>query len=106
MDSSAGQLLKDFGSGPMGPKSVGRFWTSPRKSVTPIAARSALAESMTSTEKSLSLQKFIQVGDVIAQVDLIHVGLLWAGIRVVLQVRVQNLVGVAMLMFLDIDGSQ
>lgn len=35
-----------------------------------------------------SVQKFIQVGDIVAQVDPIHVGLPWAGIRFVLQVRV------------------
>lgn len=35
-----------------------------------------------------SVQKFLRVGDLVAQVDPIHVGLPWAGIRFMLQVRV------------------
>lgn len=34
-----------------------------------------------------SVQKFMQVGDIVSQVDPIHLGLPWAGIRFVLQVK-------------------
>jgi hypothetical protein len=36
------------------------------------------------------LDKFKAVGDVVANVDPIHVGLPWAGIRAILDVRVQR----------------
>ena len=35
-----------------------------------------------------SVQKFVSVGDVLAQVDPIHVGLPWAGVRMILLVSI------------------
>jgi hypothetical protein len=36
------------------------------------------------------INKFMQVGDVVANVDPIHVGLPWAGVRLLLQVRAES----------------
>ena len=35
-----------------------------------------------------SVQKFVTVGDLLSQLDPIHVGLPWAGVRVILMVRI------------------
>lgn len=37
-----------------------------------------------------SVQKFVSIGDVIAQVDPVHVGLPWAGVRIILLISVEN----------------
>lgn len=34
------------------------------------------------------VQKFVQVGDIVAQIDPMHVGLPWAGVRFILLVRI------------------
>lgn len=38
----------------------------------------------------LLLNKFKAVGDIVANVDPIHVGLPWAGVRTILEVRIQQ----------------
>ena len=38
-----------------------------------------------------SVSKFVQVGDIVAQIDPVHVGLPWAGVRLVLQVCISPL---------------
>ncbi|MCJ1381046.1 hypothetical protein MMC17_004155 [Xylographa soralifera] len=41
-------------------------------------------------EIATSVQKFVDIGDIISQVDPIHIGLPWAGIRLVLLLAIQS----------------